>query len=499
MHGIAHSGAPWSCDKPPSQRDSPPFPIEDGGIRIMRPLLRFEKSRLIATCNEQGVAWAEDKTNHLQTYTSRNAIRHVLKHHELPTALRIRSLVDLSLAMQSRVSQYKQRAKRLLDSCHMKLDFQTGSLSIRFPGFWLLFPKDTTQKNPSLGSDSSLLPTQSELNDARNLACCLLEQVGQLISPRESVPLGDLAATIGNIWPEFLESEDTEPAHNFCIYNIWWRKIDRDLNRKLSNSMSLTAVKYTTINEWLLVRQPLEQYRPGATIQYPPSHIVPLTQDVEISPPSVTDSEYQLFDGRWWISIRNRSMDILTLRLFTQADLTRLSPPLKDLKRGSRHPNRFIAYALSKLLPADLRFTLPAVFRQDPVTKTETLVGFPTLNVSMDNLGYPDDICSWRVRYKKIGLAKERLRDSCAPSITHERIRRALAIPDTRLENFTSAYDCGSSDPSDKKNRRTKPPTVNKRVSPGEKPPIVPVAESKRHGRSEKRDGEGYEIKWGDL
>lgn len=27
-----------------------PFPVEQGGIQIVRPLLSFEKSRLIATC-----------------------------------------------------------------------------------------------------------------------------------------------------------------------------------------------------------------------------------------------------------------------------------------------------------------------------------------------------------------------------------------------------------------------------------------------------------------
>ena len=29
--------------------------------------------------------------------------------------------------------------------------------------------------------------------------------------------------------------------------------------------------------------------------------------------------------------------------------------------------------------------------------------------------------------------------------------------------------------------------------------PIIPVAESKRHGRSEKRNGGGYDIKWEDF
>lgn len=504
MHGIAHSGNHQNNNKySPGRR---PFPVEDGGIRILRPLLGFEKSRLIATCEQHDVAWAEDKTNHLQTYTSRNAVRHVLKNHKLPAALSIRSLVDVSHHMQSRVNRHKHQAKQLLDSCFKALNLQSGSLCIRFPSFVQLLPKG-----------SSLPPTQSELNEARNVACCLLEQVGQLISPRESAPLGDLAATIGNIWPEFFELEDVNMPHtnssgnrtNFCIYSVWWRKSIKPLNETFNDSVVCGGTEVHPL-EWLLTRQPLEQHRSGVAskfIQYPPSHILPLTQDVACTPISVADNEYQLFDGRWWISLQNRSADVLTLRIFTKDDHARLHS-LHDAKRGGLHPDRFIATALSMLEPTDVRFTLPAVFRRDRVTKEETLVGFPTLNVSMGQLGFPKDVCSWRVRYKKVGLSEEQLLKNAARHITHERIERKLAgngERQKRVDNTKDVRTDAATGPSQsfdehrgkRQNRETKPSKVKKERSSSRKAtPLVPVAESYRHGRSEKREGGGYNVKW---
>ena len=501
IHGVSHSEMNYG-NPPVKYGGLPghmPFPVETGGIRILRPLLGFDKTRLIATCEHKGVVWAEDKTNHLQTYTSRNAIRHVLKHYKLPDALSIKSLVDVSRHMQDRINKHKSDAERILDYCELHLDLQTGSLRVRFPSFQQLFPFSTTQH------------TQSELTRAKNDAVYLLARVGQMIAPRDTPPLGELAATVENIWPEFSELQDTDSQRaaftgnreNYCIYGIWWRKLKTPNPKNSSNP------------EWLLTRQPMEHHRPGApsmNLSYPPSHVLPLTQDVSPTYAEDHTQSFQLFDGRWWIYLRNHNTETLVLRLLTKEDLARFQSLHVAKRSGSE---RFIATALSMLKPPDLRLSLPAVFRRDAVTKKEVLVGLPTLNVSVGQLGYPSDVCEWRVRYKKIDLAPPILGDVVVPGITHAMIEKELtkfgpkarkseknlvkrkiertadgnARPRSTAKLSETQHTFRESSLSAATDWRKEQKTI----------PLVPVAESKRHGRSEKRDGGGYNIKWEDF
>jgi tRNA(Ile)-lysidine synthase len=73
----------------------------------------------------------------------------------------------------------------------------------------------------------------------------------------------------------------------------------------------------------------------------------------------------------------------------------------------------------AQLQPKDVRFTLPAVFRVDSTTGKESLVGFPTLGVSMNTLGAPTDVCEWSVRYKKIDTGRRSAEDIVVPGISH--------------------------------------------------------------------------------
>lgn len=512
IHGVSHSGA---------YRKSPllehmPFPIEDGGVRILRPLLGFDKSRLIATCKQHGVAWAEDKTNHLQTYTSRNAIRHMLKNHQLPAALSTKSLVDISLHMQKRVHRHKDQAQRLLGKCLKQLDLQAGSLLVRFPPFQELLDRP--------------IKTRSDVNEAKNTANYLLAGVGQLIAPRETPPLGELVATVGNIWPEFAELEDANSPHagfsgnktNYCIYGIWWRKWDRPSPFQRFSQKSNSSV-HSHSHEWFLTRQPLEHHRTGASsnaIQYPP-------HDLSLNSSDEEGDAYRLFDGRWWLNIQNHSADVLTLRLFTKEDLRHI-PSLHNARRSGPCPERWIATALSLLKPADLRFTLPAVFRRDTVTKEETLVGFPTLDVSMRQLRYPKDVCSWRVRYKKVELSTKQIGASVVRGITHAMIEKEMARFDKNPESspslsregevamkkvtegkgtkskFVTGTVQGHRHTVRKQNAQdseeARPMRIEKKTTAQAKTiPLVPVAELQGRGWSAKREGGGHSIRWEDF
>lgn len=501
LHGISHSGVTHGKFNNPDLEHLP-FPVENGGVKILRPLLGFSKTRLLATCKQHGVAWAEDKTNHLQTYTSRNAIRHVLKNHELPAALGIQSLVDVSTHMQQRVAAHKEHAEMLFYECKIQLNIRTGSLHIHFPPFRRLLFGLLHSRKPTEAI------TQSDLIHARNTATYLLARVGQLISPREDPSLAELAASVGNIWPELRELEEVESAQagtldsnfSYCVYGIWWRKWNRSIGAVEGKE------KRSRDNlDWFLTRQPVES-RLGAWegLVYPPSHIVPLTQTASSASASTgqAGNEYQLFDNRWWISVKNNSTDQLKLRFFTKDDLARLRS--RDTERGAAS----VAFtALSLLTTADLRVNnLPAIFSVNAETKKEHLVGFPTLNVSVGKYGFHKDVCTWRVHYKKISLGAKDIAAIVIPGVTREQIEDKMSKYSRTLAKRQVFRQTVVQKDRRKDRRRDRP--LEKRyqadASSRERQqdlsnPFVPVTESKRRGKSELKEDGGYGIKWKNM
>ena len=410
IYGVYHSG---DQQKPNRSLDIP-FPVEQGGVQIFRPLLTFEKTRLIATCEEKGVAWAEDKTNQIKTLTSRNAIRHIYKNHKLPEVLSVKSLVNVSQHMQERIKRHRTLANELFDKCLIKLDIQTGCLVVRFPPFSDLLP------SPIYNEADKIDKTY-----AKNTAYCLVERVAELVTPRSKAPLGQLAATVCRIYPELEDLEEDEgPEHwnvvrkkNYCVYNVWWRfwdqtsPFDRRKHQEAGIDPSLPHPR-----EWLLTRQPLdtnEKADAGNHIVYPP----------QTSP----RSEFRLFDGRYWIRLRNRlPYDNLVLRIFSKDDM-RYLPTYQQNKAQMQEsdagrPYRYIMAAFDLLKPADLRFTLPAVFRKDCKTGEETLIGFPTLDVRTHGFGAPKEICDWTVRYKKIDFGSRSAGDLIVPGSSRKDI-----------------------------------------------------------------------------
>lgn len=544
IHGVSHSTKLEQLEQSSPQSlgiVSNEMPIETGGVRIVRPLLGFDKSRLIATCKEHGVIWAEDKTNHVQTYTSRNAIRHVLKNHKLPTALSIPSLVDVSVHMQRRINVLKSKAYKLLAACPKQLDVQTGSLLIDFPPFHELLDRpveDSKRQDPTWGL------SQSDWSVAKNTAVCLLAQAGQMVSPKELTSPGELASSIVNIWPAFHREVEAPPngeysaaTNGFCMHGIWWRKWDRPLYEHSRSDVTYLSEDRLPKSEqrWLLTRQPLMQSRSAVASRrfvYPPSH------DLLSDQLTSSDSNFQLFDGRWWISVTNRSPNDLILRPFMEQDLSQIGG-LQIAKLD--WPEQLIAIVLSTLKPADVRFTLPALFQQDSATKKETLIGFPTLDVSIGKWGYPEDICAWQVHYKKLSYESDSIKGS---NVLHpntsistlrkgeierqvERLnkRRKKRLSTSEPERVTvpdllAAQDRGEANgtgsPSARPRAKTRStnsrgsvrvakgdaesPSPKRKTANQERTfPLVPTPESERRGKSEKREGGGYNIKWNDF
>ncbi len=112
--------------------------IEDGGIKVYRPLLAFPKDRLIATCLENDIPWFEDHTNADPTFTTRNTLRYLAKNHRLPAALQKPAILRLAARCRTKVAREEAEAERWL-SRMMVRDFKpnVGSVVIQMPEFAL--------------------------------------------------------------------------------------------------------------------------------------------------------------------------------------------------------------------------------------------------------------------------------------------------------------------------------------------------------------------------
>ncbi|KAH7080517.1 PP-loop family-domain-containing protein [Paraphoma chrysanthemicola] len=414
IYGVHHSGKKQRADSSLNI----PFPVEQGGIRILRPLLAIEKARLIATCEEQRVHWAEDKSNHDRTLTGRNAIRHINKNHKLPEALSVQALVDVSLYMQKRISECRSYAAWLYDECLMKLDIQTGSLLVRFPPFASLLERP--------------IVTQQDKIEARDKAYCLIEKVAELVTAKPKAALGQLAARIDSIYPEFLTAEEQKELiaanevhfrDNFTVSHVWWRKWEKPSPFEDSGIPSEDfGSSAPHPKEWLLTRQTLgdgEAKRFQLVVH--PSQTQMQTSSLNPAETSESIENVQLFDGRFWIKLVNYTHDNLIVRTFQKEDMVHL-PSTQVTKGGTLKnagviPDRFITAAFALLKPADLRFTLPAVFRIDSSTGQESLLGFPTLNVRMNGFGAPEGVCDWSVRYKKLDYGTRSAGDIIVPGM----------------------------------------------------------------------------------
>ncbi|GFP57203.1 tRNA(Ile)-lysidine synthase [Trichoderma asperellum] len=122
-----------SRDFDPSIPYLTPLQSEDGGVMIYRPLLEFDKGRLIATCETNGVRWFEDRTNTDPTLTTRNAIRKLTRVHTLPKALQKPSVLALAHRSRQRAQLEEAEAHRLLIRENVIKDFDpnAGARSLR--------------------------------------------------------------------------------------------------------------------------------------------------------------------------------------------------------------------------------------------------------------------------------------------------------------------------------------------------------------------------------
>lgn len=392
-----------------------PLECEDGGVIVYRPLLGFNKDRLIATCEANKVPWFEDPTNKDETMTMRNAVRHLVRNHTLPQALQKPAILGLSERARRRVDLEEAEARRLLrrEAVIREFDSCAGTLIAELPTF---APKQ--RRHNRLYTRARI---EAKKDHQRIIATLVIRTLIDYVTPNEHVPLvGNLESVVDRLFPELDPTRTPWEPVAFSIGGVVFRPV-----------ITQRSVK------WFLSRAPYNSKQPL------PTHWV----DWRHASGRVVEKRYErvpgwsgwrrfptmkLWDGRYWMqvhSLRNIRIHILPF----QANHTK---PFRDALPKDQQAR--LAAVLQHYAPGKIRYTLPAIYKSDvvgrdvvPRSDELTLLALPTLGIHLPDLS---KWLKYEVSYKKVdlsllGLSRHGSRTPMRgfrPSLSQSRHRRNL-------------------------------------------------------------------------
>ncbi|KAH7409234.1 PP-loop family-domain-containing protein [Cadophora sp. MPI-SDFR-AT-0126] len=341
----------------------PQLTLESGGVRVYRPLLGFSKERLIATCKENNVEWFEDHTNKDRTLTKRNAIRHILSKYALPKALSKPALLDLSEKMRKQEQRRKEVLEQWLSNCCItSLDLQVGTAKVNFA--------DLNQFKEHLSWPGER---------AGQTAAELLSRIMMLVSPHEHVPISSLHGAVSRLFPELSKGEPR--TGSFTVCGLYFQSIQRD-------SPGADKPGHDRKPIWHISRQPFGSNEIT-------KHVLTYS-----SSPQAPWSPWRLFDGRYWIRVKNNSSSTVLVQPLSPTQWPRFKQDLGQQRKRALK-------IMKQKAPDGVRYTLPSVVlrtKDGNSMEEDRVVALPTLGIcSADSVERKEVECE--VRYKKIYTA----------------------------------------------------------------------------------------------
>ena len=367
--------------------------FERGGVSILRPLLSFSKDRLIQTCRARALAWEEDKTNEDTWRTPRNSVRALLCSNKLPQALLKDSMLQLSKQSCDAFVQQYARVVKIVRRCELLLfDVRCGGLVVRLPS-------RMTNERPS----RSHAGYRAYRRLYRLTAVLLLKFFVSIVTPQEEVSLHSLEQAMATIFPDLehrgnLCGETLQPT-TFTTSGVQFQRLHHPLAARRSELNPASYGHWGDLNPffvWKLTRQPWSESPPSLIVQ--PS----ATSDLSIAGNSSSWSSWQLWDGRYWIRLLNRSRLPLIVRSFQASDLQHLRSTLSCQRYEKLHQ------FLHRTVPGKMRWTLLAVAEiENESLPLGRLVALPTLGRAgtFDTRDTSDtNHVEWQIRYKRVQL-----------------------------------------------------------------------------------------------
>ncbi|KAL2829951.1 PP-loop family protein [Aspergillus cavernicola] len=423
--------------------------ISTGGILLIRPLLSFPKSNLVATCHENGVPFVSDPTNFDPTLTPRNAIRSLLVSNSLPRALQNQSILSLVQKSQTLIRDSHRFSDEILRTRCQLLDisFATGSMTIQFQ------PPSVPISDPSEPEEEKI--STQRLHQIQSLT---LRRITELISPfpenhfalrsfveftRFIFPLpttgskSDSQADIAD--GNANSTKNLEKRKPFTLGGVLFQPLTSYSSSKRNSNTNKTP-KEGNNNIYHLTRQPFMRHR------YPVVHLdldlkkqrIPPMSSSHVSsniPLHVLEKNYSpwtLWDNRFWIRVAlvqpntttntlksdlekrypnsnsNPESIQIVIRPLRQNDLSmlqRVKRQRKDRECIDRNSKVDVdAFAkLDREAPGQSRFTVPVLAIEDG-EGTDRPLALPTMDLRFPQEASAPWAVKWEWKYKMIDL-----------------------------------------------------------------------------------------------
>ncbi|KAM3424594.1 hypothetical protein BST61_g6585 [Cercospora zeina] len=370
----------WGVDGSGSRRDINPqndgplttlpprhMLIENGGVYLIRPLLRFTKNQLVEVCQHDQVKWFEDSTNADKTLTVRNTIRHLQQSGSLPTALQRNNLSALATSVHSRHKLFEERAKAIYDNMAIKLDLRTGKAKFSLPAQY------------EFGATADGEPYHVKALLARKLL--------SLVSPKQDISLQDLDPAM----KIFFETPTAAVSQAQLQGTI------------ISKQPQQTSQRDASGSEFTISRQNPERDAQARTIHF---------DEFGDSGGKLSLTTFLVWDSRYWIQIGRHPSDspsaIPSEHLHVSVSFLKPAD-IRDLRASctSSSSRRILDGLLYDV--GEAKWSLPIISMQIDDGKSSTveverskcIVGLPTLGWSPGGNAKELGI-AWEIRYKKI-------------------------------------------------------------------------------------------------
>ncbi|QPG93717.1 hypothetical protein C2857_001985 [Epichloe festucae Fl1] len=383
-----------------------PLNCEDGGVTIYRPLLQFDKDRLIATCEANNIKWFEDPTNADATLTPRNAIRH-MDRTTLPAKLQKDAILDMSREAKKRIRLEEAEARRWLirEAAILDFDPNAGTLLIEPPSFR---PAHSQWRRRLFGEARS----RSRQPHQRLIAALAVRKMIEFVTPDTNAPpVTHLDTVIDRIFPELAADPNTTQPKAFTIAGV-----------------AFDPIIGPACTKWFMSRAPYSSMKPLPERKLPGHlnyRISSVAGDAE-EPTSRhrhwrTWKTAKLWDGRYWIRVSAcvpARFHILPLVPQHAKPFRRALPP----KQRARLEQILKYYA-----PGKIRYSLPALYsveasRGEDANPTLTLLALPSLGIHVPGL---ERWVKYEARYRWIDAALLGLgrRGTQAPIVGYQQSR----------------------------------------------------------------------------
>lgn len=379
--------------------------IEDGGLRIARPLLDFSKERIIATCHEFGVLWKEDLSNRDRTLTPRNAIRYMTKNHRLPSALSRSRFLRSRAAFRERSQIIDSLGGHFFNLSDFGLDVRNGTARLTLPNPMIM---------TGLVNDSKLVKYTGSARISEIVASSL-KKVMHILLPNHGLSTLQLATAVNAVISHYAALEQNASKLPFSEFQLSGLKFQTLTHDQVPNEDPQRS-QYT----WIITKSPFSQKALHAQIFDSRTMAVGDYLDTRIPPQSENhEPEFCNWDRRFWIRVRHHFKQDVWIRPLTKPRLKLIrglisqkyfdfSIPELNLHAGTE---KQLSEVLRKQAPGDVRFTLPVIEGPPLPGGTFTIpIALPTLGIGLTPHGelrkrwnWPADI-SWEVRYERVDL-----------------------------------------------------------------------------------------------